>query len=302
MNRGPNSGGPSSTPASSWRPRSTASTGGRPRTSRSSKASTRLAAAAGGRHRGHQPAVPAGHALGHVREERLPRVVPRPDGVGPHVPGEREGPRRAAVRRTEAHEDRGPLLEATDIVLCPAACHPLYPTQSGILPEGGRTFEIVGYCFRHEPSTDPFRMQSFRQHEYVYLGTPDGARAHRDRLDRAGGWTCSPASGWRSSRWWPTTRSSAGPAGCWRPTSGPNELKFEIVTPAFADRRPTAISSSNCHLDHFSASVRHHHGRRRAGPHGVLRLRGRPDHPRPARPARNRPGRWPAGVRSVLWP
>ncbi len=32
----------------------------------------------------------------------------------------------------------------------------------------------------YEPSTDPFRMQSFRQHDYVYLGTPKGARAHRD--------------------------------------------------------------------------------------------------------------------------
>ena len=85
------------------------------------------------------------------------------------------------LRRTSTHEDRGPLLDSTDIVLCPAACHPLYPTQSGVLPEGGRIFEIVGYCFRHEPSTDPFRMQSFRQHEFVYLGTPEGARAHRDQ-------------------------------------------------------------------------------------------------------------------------
>ena len=84
------------------------------------------------------------------------------------------------VHRAESGEDRGPLLETTDIVLCPAVCHPLYPTQSGRMPEGGRRVEVYGYCFRHEPSTDPFRMQAFRQHDYVYLGTPDGARAHRD--------------------------------------------------------------------------------------------------------------------------
>ena len=36
------------------------------------------------------------------------------------------------LRRTESHEDRGPLLETTDIVLCPAACHALYPTQAGV--------------------------------------------------------------------------------------------------------------------------------------------------------------------------
>ena len=69
------------------------------------------------------------------------------------------------VHAAEEGRDRGPLLESTDMVLCPAVCHPLYPTQSGTLPEGGRVVEVYGYCFRHEPSTDPFRMQAFRQHD-----------------------------------------------------------------------------------------------------------------------------------------
>jgi hypothetical protein len=79
------------------------------------------------------------------------------------------------LHRTEEHEDRAPLLESTDMVLCPAVCHPLYPTMTGTLPEGGRRVEVYGYCFRHEPSTDPFRMQSFRQHDYVYLYLDSGA-------------------------------------------------------------------------------------------------------------------------------
>ena len=40
------------------------------------------------------------------------------------------------------------------------------------------------------------------------------------------------------------------------------ELKYEIVAPVFAEGRPTAISSSNCHLDHFSRPFGIDDGRR----------------------------------------
>ena len=33
---------------------------------------------------------------------------------------------------------------------------------------------LLGWIFRHEPSIDPARMQTFRQREYVYLGDVDG--------------------------------------------------------------------------------------------------------------------------------
>ena len=49
------------------------------------------------------------------------------------------------------------LLEAADVSLCPAVCHPLYPTLSGTLPAGGRRYDVSGWCFRHEPSLDPAR-------------------------------------------------------------------------------------------------------------------------------------------------
>lgn len=41
--------------------------------------------------------------------------------------------------------------KATEIVLTPAACYPLYPTiaRRGALPEGGGLFDLQSYCFRH---------------------------------------------------------------------------------------------------------------------------------------------------------
>ena len=38
--------------------------------------------------------------------------------------------------------------------------------------------DVFSYCFRHEPSVDPARMQMFRMREFVRIGEPaDGHRA-----------------------------------------------------------------------------------------------------------------------------
>src|SRR6202035_564193 len=79
-------------------------------------------------------------------------------------------------------------MSPTDVAMCSAGCHPLYPlVASTTLPPGGERFEGQTWCFRHEPSADPARMQTFRQHEFVYLGTPEGALEHRDRWLEQGG-------------------------------------------------------------------------------------------------------------------
>ena len=39
------------------------------------------------------------------------------------------------------------LLQAADVSLCPAVCHPLYPTLTGTLPEGGASLRRVGLVF-----------------------------------------------------------------------------------------------------------------------------------------------------------
>jgi seryl-tRNA synthetase len=205
------------------------------------------------------------------------------------------------VHRAESGEDRGELLETTDLVLCPAVCHPLYPTQTGTLPEGGRRVEVYGYCFRHEPSTDPFRMQAFRQHDYVYLGTPDGARAHRDEwIDR--GLEVLGSLGLEVEAVVANDPFFGRPGRMLAANQRSEELKYEIVAPVFASGRPTAISSSNYHLDHFSR------------PFGIDTADGALAHTacfgfgvdRITLALLDRhgtdPADWPDGVRSVLWP
>jgi seryl-tRNA synthetase len=205
------------------------------------------------------------------------------------------------VHRAESGEDRGDLLETTDLVLCPAVCHPLYPTQTGTLPEGGRRAEVYGYCFRHEPSTDPFRMQAFRQHDYVYLGTPDGARAHRDLwIDR--GLQVLSSLGLEVEAVVANDPFFGRPGRMLAANQRSEELKYEIVAPVFASGRPTAISSSNCHLDHFSR------------PFGIDTADGALAHTACFGFGVDRitlalidrhgtdPAGWPDTVRSVLWP
>ena len=73
------------------------------------------------------------------------------------------------------------LLQAADVSLCPAACSSALSDPDRHTARGGRRYDVSGWCFRHEPSLDPARMQSFRQHDLVYVGEADQARTHRDR-------------------------------------------------------------------------------------------------------------------------
>jgi seryl-tRNA synthetase len=141
-------------------------------------------------------------------------------------------------------------LTPTDVVMVPAACYPLYPTATGTLPDGGRTVDLRTFVFRHEPSDDPARMQIFRQREYVRLGTPDEAVAHRDKWIRR-------ALEIHSSLGLDVRKEVAndpffGRGGrMMKATQREQDLKYEIVCPITSEEKPTAITSSNCHLDHF---------------------------------------------------
>lgn len=141
----------------------------------------------------------------------------------------------------------------TDLALCPAACHSLYPLLAGQVLDGERYFEIVGQCFRHEPSSDPARMQAFRMHEAVYIGTPDAAWDWRAMwLGRAQELLGSldlevtavlandPFFG-RSGRMLASNQQSEA-------------LKIELVAPISSEESPTAITSANCHRDHFGVA------------------------------------------------
>ncbi|MGO9581533.1 MAG: amino acid--[acyl-carrier-protein] ligase [Acidimicrobiales bacterium] len=156
------------------------------------------------------------------------------------------------MERLERGDSWAELLTASDLTLCSAACHPLYPLCSGRLPAGGQRFEVFGHCFRHEPSLDPARMQAFRQHEFVYVGDPSAALAHRDLwLERSADLlselglavdtvvASDPFFG-RAGRILTSSQRA-------------EELKYEVVCAIQPGAVATAVSSSNYHLDHFGA-------------------------------------------------
>jgi seryl-tRNA synthetase len=151
-------------------------------------------------------------------------------------------------------EDWSRNLESAGVMLVAATCHPIYPMLAGILPEGGRRIDVLGYCFRHEPSVDPARMQAFRQHEFVYIGDPQGARDHRDL------WVERGLELLRSLdlEVFPEAANDPffGRAGRILAANQREEsLKTELVVRLYGELGDgTAVASSNCHLDHFGAS------------------------------------------------
>jgi seryl-tRNA synthetase len=142
------------------------------------------------------------------------------------------------------------FLQAADVSLCPAVCHPLYPTLGGTMPEGGRRYDVSGWCFRHEPSLDPARMQSFRQHDLVYVGEAERARDNRDRWLQLGAEILDSLG--LAVEIVVANDPFFGRVGRILAESQRSEtLKYEIVTPIHSAEDPTAIASANCHLDHF---------------------------------------------------
>jgi seryl-tRNA synthetase len=146
-------------------------------------------------------------------------------------------------------------LRATDLVLSPAACYPVYPLQAaqGPLPVKGKQFDVAADCFRHEATSEPGRLQSFRMREYVFLGTPEQAinfrsqwlpRAERLAKQLSLPYTIAPASD-----------PFFGRAGQLAALSQLEQsLKFELLIPVNSEEQPTACMSFNYHLDHFSTA------------------------------------------------
>ena len=133
-----------------------------------------------------------------------------------------------------------------------AACYPLYPiiARRGVLPAGGVLFDMHSWCFRHEPSPDPARMQCFRVREFVRMGSNEQVLEFRQAwLDRAQGFVTELAL--------PYTIDIAhdpffGRAGRLMADSQREQrLKYELLIPVANDEKPTACMSFNYHLDHF---------------------------------------------------
>jgi seryl-tRNA synthetase len=150
------------------------------------------------------------------------------------------------------HKEWSHLQKMTACVLSPAACYPIYPACTGTLPEQGRLIEMVAWVFRHEPSPDPARMQSFRVHEIVRIGDGDQALAWREMWMERG----------------PKIFQKVGLPVVLDVASDPffgrggkilaqsqkeQKLKFEVLCPITSKDNPTAIMSFNFHQDHFGS-------------------------------------------------
>ena len=160
---------------------------------------------------------------------------------------------RAVLQCLEVGADWTGHQAASDIVLTPAACYPLYPVlaRRGTVPSAGYLADLQSFCFRREPSLEPTRMQMFRMHEYVRVGTPDQVMAFRDTwMARACAMTASLALPFEVDV---ANDPFFGRAGRMLADSQRSQkLKFELLIAVNSAASPTACASFNCHLDHFS--------------------------------------------------
>lgn len=99
-----------------------------------------------------------------------------------------EADHRRLVGKLVCEEDTASEFSPSGVALVPAACYPVYPAIAarGPLPKTGLLIEVASYCFRHEPSDDLARQQSFRMQEFVRIGPADAVAGFRRMwLDRA---------------------------------------------------------------------------------------------------------------------
>jgi seryl-tRNA synthetase len=185
--------------------------------------------------------------------EQIDHINNFPDLMGSvhtFMGGERE--HREMLERFERKEDWSRDLAPARVMMTPAICYPLYPTAAGTLPADGRRVDLQGFAFRHEPSDDPARMQIFRMHEFVRLGTPDEALEHRNywlargqEIFRSVGLAVQPVV---------ANDPFFGRGGkVQKAMQREQNLKYEFVIPICSAEKPTAIGSSNYHLDHFGS-------------------------------------------------
>jgi seryl-tRNA synthetase len=159
---------------------------------------------------------------------------------------------RSAADRYESGGDWTTALGASDLVLSPAACYPLYPlvASRGRVRSGGLIFDVAADCFRREPSRSLDRLQSFRMREFVRIGRPEEitsfreswmirARQLADELDLP--YSIEVAND-----------PFFGRVGQIMAVSQIQQaLKFELLIPYYEKAKPTACMSFNYHREHF---------------------------------------------------
>ena len=195
----------------------------------------------------------------------------------------------------------GSMLKMTGVTLNPAACYPVYPTVTGTVPGEGRLFSMLNWVYRHEPSPEPTRMQSFRVREMVRIGTPEQVVEWRDL------WLGRGVALLRSLGLAAESDVASDPFfGRGGKVLGQSQkeqrLKFEVLVPVISKENPTALCSFNFHQEHFGSTfdIRTVDGKTantaclgfglERVTMALLKEHGFD------------PGKWPSAVQKILWP
>jgi seryl-tRNA synthetase len=210
-------------------------------------------------------------AIGGVGDRDRPEVMRFPPGIGslqleksgylrnfPHLAGTvasfsgDDDDHRTLLDSLSKGEDWTGTQRPTGVALTPAACYGVYPVVAsrGRLAEQGALVDVYTWCFRHEPSIDPTRMQMFRQREHVRIGSAEQIASFRETwMERARSLV--------ESLGLPQTIELAsdpffGRAGRMLASSQrERSLKFELLVPIVAQAPRTACVSFNDHRDLF---------------------------------------------------
>ena len=169
--------------------------------------------------------------------------------VGTFTGDDRDHARLLAL--LEAGEDWTATLVPSELMLCSAICHSLYPSLARQVVDDSR-YQCHGHAFRHEPSRDPARMQSFRMHEFVFVGRQAAAVEQRDRW-RDAAWALLAALGLDVVVELANDPFFGRAGSMLAANQRETALKYEILAP-ISTIGLTAIASANCHGDHFGVN------------------------------------------------
>lgn len=158
----------------------------------------------------------------------------------------------AAVARAKEGADWTRETTTAGLVLSPAACYPVYPiaAENGPVPAEGLTFDVAADCFRHEPSRDLDRLQSFRMREFVRIGAPAQIGTFREQ------WMTRAEQMAKDLRLPYAFEVASDPffgrvGQLMAANQVEQSLKFELLVPVRASGAPTACMSFNYHREHF---------------------------------------------------